>query len=82
MTRFGYQKFCNGMFYEQVRRQRGLSDSFVLPRISKRPSFSQPLVKELHKLCDGARVTQRPGRVEVHGDYKEQVVHYLSGLGF
>ncbi|KAA0154517.1 hypothetical protein FNF27_02246 [Cafeteria roenbergensis] len=42
---------------------------------------TEAMAQELHKLCRGAPVTQRPGRIEVDGDHKLDVVRYLSGLG-
>ncbi len=57
-----------------------------LPPFRPLPPFAPPpnlqaMAQELHKLCRGAPVTQRPGRIEVDGDHKLDVVRYLSGLG-
>lgn len=42
----------------------------------------EALAAELTKLCGGAPVAIRPGRLEVKGLHTAAVKEYLAGLGF
>ena len=77
---------------DQVRSSAGggRSAAWTTPApSSRRPAVTPPsrdsapqvLAQELHKVCGGAKVTSRPGRLEVHGDFKHDVVAFLTGLG-
>lgn len=45
-------------------------------------SSLQELAEELCKVCDGRPVTMRPGRLEVKGNFKPEVMAWLLRLGF
>lgn len=45
-------------------------------------AFVQTLKTELKKVCSGAEVTERPGHVEVAGEYRGPIKLWLLGLGF
>ncbi len=42
----------------------------------------QALKEEVSKVCGGAEVFEKPGHIEVVGDFKEPLRAYLAGLGF
>lgn len=59
----------------------------VLPCAKSWPTHSlsrsvQALCDELHKVCDGATVSMKQGRIEIEGNYCLPVTAYLAGLGF
>lgn len=43
---------------------------------------AEELAEELSRVCDGNRVSIRPGRVEVKGNYRGRVAEWLQRLGF
>jgi hypothetical protein len=63
--------------YRDIRHGR----TKVYTTVRKIRGDVEALAVELHKVSGGARVTLRPGRVDVHTDCKEDIVKYLSGLG-
>lgn len=54
----------------------------VLTLVRRVEGDQDALAGELHKVCEGAPVETRLGRIEVKGYHRQRVKEYLAGLGF
>ena len=54
----------------------------VLTILRRYKGDAQELRDEMSKVCEGKRVTARPGRLEVVGDHAVDIRKWLVGLGF
>lgn len=78
---FKFKRTAKGMQLPVYRDFRN-GNTRIMTILRRFEGDEAAICDEVSKLCDGKKVSTRPGRIEVQGDYQSAVRKWMVGLGF